>query len=419
MRALDIYCGAGGATRGLMQAGFHVTGVDHKPQRNYCGDVFVQMDALEYLATADLSQFQFIWASPPCQRFTALKVAPNAKADKHLDLITPTRALLRQSGRPYVIENVEGAGAMLIDPVKLCGSMFGLEAPSGSLQRHRVFETNFPLTAPSTCQHGWTTIGIYGAHVRDRRRPAGKNHRPGSNLPREHAYIAFGVPDGSMTLAELSEAIPPAYSRYIAETFLKGAAGAFEPVIDAPVVTSDTLVIPISPKPAPVAKPVNVPAIIEPVALGRRDFYRTSAHPRLPHDNYPTPPELTAALLVGLDRLGIELPFPAFDPCAGEGKLLAALGGVGFGSDLFPESYPRRPWIHEDPIDARDVEAVYEALGPCRSIVTNPPTEDDDRPASGRRRRRRTRLTPLPKELAALCKEGAGCGHRLRQHEAA
>ena len=46
MNALDVYCCAGGATRGLQQAGFHVTGVDHKPQPRYCGDEFIRADVL-------------------------------------------------------------------------------------------------------------------------------------------------------------------------------------------------------------------------------------------------------------------------------------------------------------------------------------------------------------------------------------
>jgi DNA (cytosine-5)-methyltransferase 1 len=218
MNALDLCCCAGGASQGLADAGLDdIVGVDIKAQPNYPFH-FIQADALEYLKTADLSWFSLIWASPPCQRFTALRHAPGTK--EHADLITPIRALLERTGKPYCIENVPGAP--LRNPCTLCGTMFNLRAPDGAqVIRHRLFEVSgFRLTAAAPCRHQGPVIGVYGAHLRDRRRPAGTNHKSGSNRPREHGFIAMGIAVGSMTLAELSEAIPPAYARYVAEAFL-------------------------------------------------------------------------------------------------------------------------------------------------------------------------------------------------------
>jgi hypothetical protein len=47
--APNLYCCAGGATRGLEQAGFHVTGIDFAPQPHYCDDEFVLCDAVSVL----------------------------------------------------------------------------------------------------------------------------------------------------------------------------------------------------------------------------------------------------------------------------------------------------------------------------------------------------------------------------------
>jgi DNA polymerase I len=225
LRVLDLYCGAGGATRGLQQAGFYVVGVDIFPQPRYPGDRFVQADAIEYLTTADLSGFDFIWASPPCQAYTAVRHAPGKH--RSADLVGPTREALRATGLPYVIENVEGAP--LIDPIMLCGSMFGLEThpyPDGwRIERHRLFETSFPILSAPTCHHDDRPVcGIYGGHFRDRRRAPGTNHRSGSNIPTELGFKAMGIPRDAMTVAEISDAIPPAYARFIAEEFLKTTA---------------------------------------------------------------------------------------------------------------------------------------------------------------------------------------------------
>src|SRR4029077_3770260 len=48
-RLLDLFCGAGGATRGYQLAGFHVTGVDINPQPHYVGDDFMQADVMDPL----------------------------------------------------------------------------------------------------------------------------------------------------------------------------------------------------------------------------------------------------------------------------------------------------------------------------------------------------------------------------------
>lgn len=210
-RALDLFCCAGGAARGLQLAGFHVTGVDIRPQPRYAGDAFVQADALR--PPFDLRQFDFIWASPPCQAHTALRTMHNAK--EHADLIPPTRAMLQASGVRYVIENV--VGAPLRNPIILCGTMFGLGIPEAELRRHRQFETgpdywSFPH-AP--CRHRKRTIGVYGGGH------GVSLHRHSKGVPcftAAQERAAMQMPWA--TVDELSQAIPPAYAEAIGRAAL-------------------------------------------------------------------------------------------------------------------------------------------------------------------------------------------------------
>src|SRR5271166_4376339 len=100
----------------------------------------------------------------------------------------------------------------------LCGSMFGLAAGGFHLERHRLFEANFPLRAPRPCKHMKPVVSIIGGHFRDRRRPTGTNHRPNSNIPAAVGHAAIGI--DWMQTAEISDAIPPAYAKFIGEQWL-------------------------------------------------------------------------------------------------------------------------------------------------------------------------------------------------------
>jgi DNA (cytosine-5)-methyltransferase 1 len=203
--------------------GFHVTGVDLKPQPRYCGDAFIQGDALG-IALSEIHLFDFVWASPPCQAHVSLRSMHNAR--RHKDLIPATRRLLRAAGVPYAIENV--VGAPLIAPVRLCGTMFDCCSPGvAELHRHRLVEASFSLGAPR-CRHGeLPVIGVYGGHYRDRRRHGGKS-RERPDFTARDGRMAMGI--WWMTGNELSQAVPPAYSKFVVEEWLKSLQVAEERV---------------------------------------------------------------------------------------------------------------------------------------------------------------------------------------------
>ncbi len=205
MRALDLFCCQGGSSVGLQQAGFDVVGVDIKAQPKYPFK-FYQADAM----TFPLDGFDFIWSSPPCQGYSHL-TPENAKTN-YKKLIPELRTKLRQIGTPYVIENVAGAKNDLENPLMLCGSMFGLRT-----QRHRYFETSFPVVAPKGCDHSLLPLLVTTASKasREKRFSLGMKPKTVKNAP-----DAYGI--DWMDFNGLKECIPPAYSKYIAEQFLKG-----------------------------------------------------------------------------------------------------------------------------------------------------------------------------------------------------
>jgi DNA (cytosine-5)-methyltransferase 1 len=161
---LDLFCGAGGATKGYQKAGFYVIGADINSQPNYCGDDFIHCDALGCFPRLFRSiRPAAIAASPPCQAYSSTRVL---NSNRHPELIEPCREALAGSGLPYVIENVPGAP--LVHPVLLCGTMFPgtlLRCQDGifrQLRRHRLFETNWTIENPGECTHTVPSLAVFG-----------------------------------------------------------------------------------------------------------------------------------------------------------------------------------------------------------------------------------------------------------------
>jgi hypothetical protein len=214
---LDLFCCAGGAAMGYYLAGFDVIGVDVRPQPNY-PFAFVQGDAL--CPPFDLRRFDAIHASPPCQaNLTGLAAVNRALGRQydHEDLVPQTRELLRSAGVPYVIEQPM-KGARLNAPVVLCGSSFALP-----IQRHRQFESNVLLLTPA-CEHDRQREKKYWTGYR----PNGETRLSsvvqvyGNGGGREQWGPALGI--DWMTPDEMTQAIPPAYTRWIGEQLLRCAA---------------------------------------------------------------------------------------------------------------------------------------------------------------------------------------------------
>jgi DNA (cytosine-5)-methyltransferase 1 len=197
-RLLDLFCGAGGAGMGYHRAGFDVTGVDIRPQPRYPFG-FVLADA----TTFPLDGFDAVHASPPCQDHSPLR----ARAGEHGTgwMLAATRARLIAAGGLWVIENVPGA-PMRAD-LMLCGGMFGLRT-----YRHRWFEIG-PAVAlldqPAHPPHRIRTSS------RKRRADwaAGLHVSVTGDVGTYVGRQAMGI--DWMTGAELSQAIPPAYTEHI------------------------------------------------------------------------------------------------------------------------------------------------------------------------------------------------------------
>lgn len=217
-RLLDLFSCAGGAAEGYHRAGFEVVGVDIAEQPNYPFEHRVA-DALEVLDDLDwVGTFDAIHASPPCQGYLNLAAANRAlgRRVEHDRLIAEVRERLLAHGLPYVIENVADAKAELRNPIRLCGSSFGLP-----IQRHRLFESSEPLVGID-CNHRWQRVPRYWTGFRPKGREPKKSTvvQVYGNGGDQHEWgPAMGI--DWMTGRELAEAIPPAYTEFLGRQLLR------------------------------------------------------------------------------------------------------------------------------------------------------------------------------------------------------
>lgn len=202
----DLFCGGGGAARGLNDAGFEVIGFDIVERPNYPYS-FVQQDAF----TVKLDGFDAIWASPMCQRFCNLNLGTNKNAAQKVNQLEGIRGILEESGKPYIIEN--GPNAPLFNPLLLCGTMFD---PPMDIRRHRIFESNAALEPPTwACRHKLHGPRYPYKHHGEMHKSRvvwvfGNNHSPNEGELRQAAMEIDW-----MSPKELTQAVPPRYAEFL------------------------------------------------------------------------------------------------------------------------------------------------------------------------------------------------------------
>lgn len=176
---LDTFACGGWAGVGYEDAGYDTYAIDNvpdvlkvNPHPSLCMDAMLALELLVFgqpLTFSDgrtlyLEDIDLIHASPPCQGYSIMNNLPWIRSRKYPLLISRVRALLKQSGKPYVIENVAGAASKrnleklgLLDHRLragwLCGGMFGLP-----IYRHRYFETSFFWPQPGHPKHVNLTV---------------------------------------------------------------------------------------------------------------------------------------------------------------------------------------------------------------------------------------------------------------------
>jgi hypothetical protein len=235
---LELFCGAGGDTPGMIAAGARVIGVDRDPRceqfypgRFICHDVFTIEQVLDWQHIIDSTDL--VWLSPKCEGNSHATNIRASNAD-HADQIGPARAMVEKWGKPYIIENVpEAAGKFhrMRADIKLNGYTVGL-----MLDRPRVFEiSGFTAVQPRYITKNEVTeanrqkCSVFGRLVSSKNKGGHERYehdkywRP-IQMGIDHIPVNAGSspdPETGRTYNLLALAVPPAMAEYLVKQFIK------------------------------------------------------------------------------------------------------------------------------------------------------------------------------------------------------
>lgn len=203
MRMLDLFCGEGLAAWGYWLSGCfsEIVGIDINPEMSTRYSFNLIAGDCINLDYEFLTSFDFIHASPPCQAYSNI---PHDRTG-NVRLVAATHLMLHATGKPYVIENVQGAMKELRPNLSLDGHAVGLP-----IERRRYFYVSSLPASHQNLSSG-ETIDVHGREY----------------IARSELIRAFGLDCINeqrlkhLTIHGIKQGVPPAMTKWITEHCLK------------------------------------------------------------------------------------------------------------------------------------------------------------------------------------------------------